>query len=81
VDRWSTGIKEMDSAEEDYFNGDEEEVSTEPLPAAEVAIEKPFELKRRRSTDDDGEDELLQIAQRSTHIKGMKLESRSLTPR
>jgi hypothetical protein len=60
----------MDSLEEDYFNGDEEEVPTEPLPAEEVVAEKPFELKRRRSADDDGDDELLQIAQRPPQPKG-----------
>jgi hypothetical protein len=59
----------MDSLEEDYFNGDEEEVPTEPLPAEEPVAVKPFELKRRRSTDDDGDDELLQIAQRLPHTK------------
>jgi hypothetical protein len=70
MDKWATGIKEMDSVEEDYFNGDEDDdVPTEPLPAEDIAAEKPFELKRRRSADDD-EDELLQIAQRSPHGNG-----------
>jgi len=65
MDKWATGIKEMDSVEEDYFNGDEDDdVSTEPLPTEDITTEKPFELKRRRSADDEGEDELLQIAQR-----------------
>ena len=62
----------MDSVEEDYFNGDEEEVPVEPLPVEEEpTAEKPFELKRRRSEDDDGDDELFQIAQRSPQSKGM----------
>lgn len=70
ADRWGPGIKEMDSMEEDYFNGDEEEdIPTEPVPAEEVTPEKPFELKRRRSTDDD-DDELLQLAQKSPLAKG-----------
>lgn len=74
MDKWATGIKEMDSVEEDYFNGDEEDdVSTEPLPAEDVASEKPFELKRRRSVDDEGEDELLQLAQKSPHTKGSSI--------
>ena len=72
MDKWATGIKEMDSVEEDYFNGDEDDdVSTEPLPTEDVTSEKPFELKRRRSVDDEGEDELLQIAQRSPTTKGI----------
>ena len=62
----------MDSVEEDYFNGDEEEIPAEPLPVEEEpTAEKPFELKRRRSEDDDGDDELLQIAQRSPQSKGI----------
>ena len=74
VDRWATGIKEMDSAEEDYFNGDEEEeVPVEVMPAAELNIEKPFEVKRRRCIEDDGDDELLQLAQGSPHSKGKPL--------
>ena len=65
----------MDSAEEDYFNGDEEEVPAEPLPVDEEPnAEKLFELKRRRSEDDDGDDELLHIAQRSPQSKGMYLK-------
>ena len=74
ADRWGPGIKEMDSVEEDYFNGDEDEVPAEPLPVEEDPnAEKLFELKRRRSEDDDGDDELLQIAQRSPQSKGMYL--------
>jgi len=63
----------MDSAEEDYFNGDEdEEVVGRPLPDEEdETMEKPFELKRRRADDDEGDDELLQIAQRSPQLKGI----------
>ena len=62
----------MDSVEEDYFNGDEEEVLVELLPTEEEpAAEKPFEIKRRRTEDDDGDDELFQIAQRSPQPKGM----------
>ena len=73
ADRWAPGIKEMDSAEEDYFNGDEEEVPTEPVPldVTDVSVEKPFELKRRRSADDDVEDELLQLSQNSNFTKCM----------
>jgi hypothetical protein len=75
ADRWGPGIKEMDPVEEDYFNRDEEEeVHVEPLPTEEdVGVDKPFELKRRRAEDDDGEDELLQIAQRSPQAKGTHL--------
>jgi hypothetical protein len=80
MDKWATGIKEMDSVEEDYFNGDEDDdVSTEPLPAEDLATEKPFELKRRRSADED-EDELLQIAQRSPHTKGVSPSLPILSP-
>ena len=75
VDRWATGIKEMDSVEEDYFNGDEEEEippGALPVdPVEEVSPEKPFELKRRRSANDDGDDELLQLSQRLPAAKGM----------
>ena len=72
VDRWGTSIKEMDSVEEEYFNGDEdEEDAAETLPIEEVITEIPFELKRRRSPDDDGDDELLQLAQKSPQIKGI----------
>lgn len=80
MDKWATGIKEMDSVEEDYFNGDEDDdISTEPLPAEDVATEKPFELKRRRSADDD-DDELLQIARRSPQAKGSSPTLPSLSP-
>jgi hypothetical protein len=74
VDRWATGIKEMDSVEEDYFNGDEEEeVPVEVMPAEELDMEKPFEVKKRRCVEDDGDDELLQLAQRSPHSRGIRL--------
>jgi hypothetical protein len=65
ADRWGPGIKEMDPSEEDYFNGDEDEdvEPMEPLVTAEEA-EKPLELKRRRSNDEE-DDELLQLAQKS----------------
>lgn len=76
--RWGPGIKEMDATEEDYFDRDEDEVlPVDSVPAEEdLGVEKPFELKRRRSPDDDGEDELLQLAQRSPPTKGTKLYSR-----
>jgi hypothetical protein len=69
--RWGPGIKEMDATEEDYFDRDEDEsLPVEPLPADdELGVEKPFELKRRRSPDDEGEDQLLQLAQRSPPAK------------
>lgn len=71
TDRWGPGIKEMDSVEEDYFNGDDEEVPAEPLPM-ELEPEKPLELKRRRSSDDEGDDELLHLAQKhSPRTKGI----------
>jgi hypothetical protein len=80
ADRWGPGIKEMDSVEEDYFNRDEEEISAEALTAEEeVALEKPFEPKRRRSEDDEGDDELLQIAQRSPLTNGTRRILRRLT--
>jgi hypothetical protein len=73
--RWGPGIKEMDATEEDYFDRDEDEgLPVEPLPTdEELGVEKPFELKRRRSPDDEGEDQLLQLAQRSPPAKGTKL--------
>jgi hypothetical protein len=71
TDRWGPGIKEMDSVEEDYFNRDDEEVAAEPLPM-ELESEKPLQLKRRRSSDDEGDDELLHLAQKhSPRIKGI----------
>jgi len=70
VDKWGPGIKEMDSAEENYFNGDEEEdISSEPLSLEDMDQQRVFELKRRRSTDDDGDDELSQLSQRSPQPK------------
>jgi len=70
--RWGPGIKEMDATEEDYFDRDEDEaLPVESLHAEEeLGVEKPFELKRRRSPDDEGEDELLQLAQRSPPTTG-----------
>jgi len=60
----------MDSAEENYFNGDEEEdISSEPLSLEDMDQQRVFELKRRRSTDDDGDDELSQLSQRSPQPK------------
>ena len=72
--RWGPGIKEMDATEEDYFDRDEDEtLAIEPLPTEEeVGIEKSFELKRRPSPDDEGEDELLQLAHRSPAANGIK---------
>jgi len=70
----------MDSVEEDYFNGDDEDIPAEPLPLEDdISSEKPLELKRRRSEDDDGEDELLQIAQRTPHAKRTHLTLHRLT--
>jgi len=72
TDRWGTQVKEMDTVEENYFNGDEddEDVSSDLFPIEEVNSVKTFELKRRRPDEDDGDDELSQIAQRSQHQKG-----------
>jgi len=71
ADRWGTGIKEMDSAEENYFNGDEDDdVSSEPLPLEESSQPRVFELKRRRSEDDEVDDELLQLSQNSPQNRG-----------
>jgi protein phosphatase 4 regulatory subunit 3 len=70
MDRWAPGIKEMDSTEENYFNADEEEeIGPEPLPVEGPMVNKPLELKRRRSREDDADDELLQLAQRSPNAK------------
>jgi hypothetical protein len=70
----------MDSVEEDYFNGDEvEEVPVEVIPPEELNIEKPFEVKRRRCVEDDGDDELLQLAQRSPRLRGIHPPLPSLT--
>jgi hypothetical protein len=56
----------MDPTEEEYFARDEEEdIPVEPLPSEEIGVEKPFELKRRQSLDDDGDDELAQLAQKA----------------
>jgi len=59
----------MDSMEEDYFNGDDDEIP-DAVPVEEIPIEKPLELKRRRSSEDD-DDELLQLAQKSPQAKGV----------
>ena len=81
--RWGPGIKEMDATEEDYFDRDEDEsLPVEPLPADdELGVEKPFELKRRRSPDDEGEDQLLQLAQRSPPAKGTNSFDQPSNPR
>jgi hypothetical protein len=72
VDRWAPGIKEMDSTEEEYFNGDdEEEIPMEPVPVEEPGLEKLLDLKRHRP-DEDGEDELLELAQKSPKLNGTK---------
>jgi hypothetical protein len=57
----------MDTVEESYFNGDEDEedVSSESFPVEEDNSVKVFELKRRRTDDDDADDELSQIASRA----------------
>jgi hypothetical protein len=60
----------MDTTEEDYFNGDEEdEIGPEPLPMEETVARKPLELKRRRPTEEDADDELQQLAQQSPNVK------------
>jgi hypothetical protein len=69
VEKWGTGIREMDSMEEDYFNGDDDEIP-DAVPVEEIPIEKPLELKRRRSSEDE-DDELLQLAQKSPQAKGI----------
>jgi len=62
----------MDSTEEEYFNGDEEEeVPVEPIPDEAPGPEKLLDLKRRRP-DEDGDDELLQPAESSPKVNGTK---------
>jgi len=60
----------MDSTEEEYFNGDEEEEApVEPIPDEEPGRENLLDLKRRR-LDEDGDDELNQLAQKSPKTNG-----------
>ena len=64
----------MDSAEESYFNGDEDEdAASESLPLDEPNQQRAFALlKRRRSLDEEGEgdDGFSQLSQRSPLSKG-----------
>jgi hypothetical protein len=66
VDKWGPGLKEMDAVEENYFNEDEEEgVASEPSPPEDITHQRIFELKRRRSLEDDVEDQLSRLSQKS----------------
>lgn len=78
IDRWGTGIKEMDSTEEEYFNGDEEEeIPVEPISTEEPGPEKALNLKRRRQ--DEEEDQLLQLNEKPPKVAGKKGFRISLT--
>ena len=60
----------MDPTEEEYFNRDEEEEAlAEPIPDEEPSRENLLDLKRRQ-LDEDGDDELNQLAQKSPKTNG-----------
>jgi hypothetical protein len=71
VEKYAPGIKEMDSTEENYFNEEEEEIPVELIPSEEPGPEQIVDLKRGRQ-DDDADDELLHLAQKSPKVNGKK---------
>lgn len=78
VEKYAPGIKEMDSTEENYFNEDEEEIPMEPISSEEPGPEPFVDLKRGRP-DDDADDELLHLAQKSPKVNGKNNSGVSLT--